>query len=100
MEFPLPGSLFEEGLYCSGEANGHDHLIRVDVLQSLGCNVLHCPFCKNNKESMKLPCHNTDMAEHKGGCVPITQTGYLADAGNTGFTNNVKCHIFLKTLLL
>lgn len=49
VEFPLPRSLFEEGLYCSGEANGHDHLIRVDVLQSLGCNVLRCPFCKNSQ---------------------------------------------------
>lgn len=57
VEFPLPRSLFEEGLHCSGEANGHDHLVRVDVLQGLGRNVLRSPFCNNSqfyKENMKL----------------------------------------------
>lgn len=48
MELPLSGCLFKEGFYCSRIANGHDHLIGVDVLQSLGCNVLRCAFCKNS----------------------------------------------------
>lgn len=48
MELPLPGCLFKEGLHCSRKADGHDHLIGVDVLQSLGCNVLRCAFCKNS----------------------------------------------------
>lgn len=62
MEFPLSGSLFEEGLHCSGEANGHDHLIGMDVLQSLGCDVLRCPFCKKPVFQEK---YDTAILQHR-----------------------------------
>lgn len=46
MELAFARSVFEEGLHRARAADGHDDLIRVNVLQGLHCNVVSCSLWK------------------------------------------------------
>lgn len=101
MEFPLSGSLFEECLHRAGEADGHDDLIGVDVLQSLGCDVLRCPFCKKPVLHGK---YDTVMLqyrlvrEQKGMCA-VLYNAHLAELVTHGQWTKCEMSYFLKSLL-
>lgn len=49
LELPLAGSFLQEGLNGARVANGHDHLIGVDVLQCLHSNVISGALCNRKK---------------------------------------------------
>lgn len=85
MELPLSGSLSEERLHRAGEADGHDDLVGVDMLQGLGCDVLRCPFCEkpvlHGKYDTVTLQHRLER-EQKGTCA-LLYTAHLAEPGNT-----------------
>lgn len=45
LELALAGSFLQEGLHGARVANGHDHLVGVDVLQCLHSDVIRGALC-------------------------------------------------------
>lgn len=49
LELALAGSFLQEGLHSARVANGHDHLVGMDVLQRLHSDVIRGALCNRRK---------------------------------------------------
>lgn len=64
LELALASSFLQKGLNSAGVANGHDHLVGVDVLQRLHGNVVSGALCNRRNTTVQAASKTVLQQDH------------------------------------